>query len=258
MSTEEEAMDKVQQAIRKLEKKPRFHTGAKKGSFVGDHYHYKYYDIETKKYFTITKPELFELGNSLPLKVSEILNNLKKTHRIANPHENHLILKLCSLSISLWGGGPKEKLPFISMEEYQSQFYIFFIKAFVREGKSKWNPERSKWPRHVKWVRLDTIAYFAKLYNNQKLIIDATSERFFETQVGYEDSGFNPENDEEKNKERQFWDDFTEALHIRKTNDDELEALKNELKEKVSNGELSSKDAEIQIEDWKARHEINS
>lgn len=245
-------MDKVQQAIRKLEKKPRFHTGAKKGSFVADHFHYKYYDIETKKYFTITKPELFKLGETLPPKVRDILNDMRRTHRIATPYENHLILKLCSISISLWGGGPKEKLPFVSMEEYQAQFYIFFIKAFVREGASKWDPEKSKWPRYVKWVRLDTIAYFAKLYNKQRLIIDATSERFFETQVGYNDASGD---DEEQAKEREFWDDFTEALHIRKKNDSEFEDLKNDLKIKLSTGNITEKEYQEQIEAWKESRE---
>lgn len=199
---------KVQQAINKLTKKRRWWNG-KRNDFVKDNKNYRYFDLETKKYMTITKEEMNVAAVELPKECSRALLDMKEKKRCAYPHEQHVLLKLCSLSLSLWKGDPQGKIPYVHIEEYQAQFYLNFVKCFVTEGKSRFNPERANWCRYVKWLRLDTVAYFAKLYQKQKILIDAATIEIDE--LLKMESG---------NEEREFWDEFTDALHLQKVDED--------------------------------------
>lgn len=197
-------MDKVQHAINKLTRKKRWWNG-KKNNFVRDNKNYRYFDLETKKYMSITKEEMNVAAVELPRKCAEFLPRMAAEHRCAYPTEQHILLKLCSLSLSLWKGDPQGKIPYVHIEEYQAQFYINFVHSFLRKGKSRFDPERANWCRYVKWIRLDTVAYFARLYQKQKILIDAASveiEDLLKLESGSE--------------EREFWDEFTDALHLHK------------------------------------------
>jgi len=118
---------------------------------------YRYYDIEEKCMKNVTVDELAEYSSWLPQECKRICKKVKLMHITMSEKEQHNMLLLCSLSIYCWGGSPKCNMVGISMEDYANDFYIQMVHALSLETKSGWDPERSRWPKYVKWVRLKTI-----------------------------------------------------------------------------------------------------
>lgn len=129
-----------------------------------------YWDIETKKHVKLSLDEINKIGTELPVECQAILDDVKKTKRSITRTEQSKLLQLCSMSLSIWKGNPQGKLEYTSMEEYKNEFYIQMVKFLTAEGKSKWNPERSRWAAYVKWIRLSTVDAIIKKGQEMKFV----------------------------------------------------------------------------------------
>lgn len=139
--------------------------------FKADGKTFRYFDLESGRQLKTNLEYLKEQINILPLECQNILLKNKETKLPLTRHEQSSILKLCSLSISIWGGSPKGSMPCSSMEEYSSEFYIQLVRHLTYEGKSKWDPKRSKWCSYVKFIRLSTLDALAKQWGKMKPLL---------------------------------------------------------------------------------------
>jgi hypothetical protein len=143
--------------------------------FKGDGKNFRYFDIESGRQLKASMEYLKEQINALPLKCQQILVKNKEKRIPLTNEEQSALLKLCSLSISIWGGGPKGVMPCSSMSEYASEFYIQLVRYLTFENKSKWEPGRSKWCSYVKFIRLSTIDALAKQWEKMKPLLVSSS-----------------------------------------------------------------------------------
>lgn len=152
-----------------------YHGKGKRHFFDADTKTYFYYDIETRRKQKISLEDLKQMASSLPVECQDILLQNKVRLGPISIEDQSKLLKLCSLSISCWHGAPEGKLKYNSMAEYSSEFYIQMVRFLTCDGKSRWTPERSKWPNFVKWIRLTTVASIAKSWNKLKPILESFS-----------------------------------------------------------------------------------
>lgn len=117
---------------------------------------YYYFSMATRKRETISKESLWELSQTLPVKVKETIRKIDLFKVPMTPQEQTEALTLCSLSLYCFNGLPKMDLMGISMEDYSNDFYIEMVKTL-----RKWNPEKGPWVPYVKYVRLHTL-YFVR------------------------------------------------------------------------------------------------
>lgn len=113
---------------------------------------YYYFDIQTKREVCISRETLYELGRTLPEKVKKIIHRIGLFKIPMTEDEQRDVLTLCSISISIWKGGPRISIDGASMEDYTNDFYMVMVQQL-----EKWKPEKGPWPCYVKWVRLKTL-----------------------------------------------------------------------------------------------------
>ena len=143
--------------------------------FKGDGKNFRYFDLESGKQLKASLEYLKEQINFLPLECQNILLKNKETRLPLTREEQSRLLKLCSLSISVWGGSPKGSMPCASMGEYSAEFYIQLVRHLTYEGKSKWDPNRAKWCSYVKFIRLSTIDALAKQWEKMRPLLESSA-----------------------------------------------------------------------------------
>lgn len=150
-----------------------FHPRYQKHYFKGDGKTYKYVDLESNRRKTIDVSELSVLVNSLPVECQQILLKNKEERVPLTMEEQKKLLFLCSLSIYVWKGSPRAKLPCTSMKEYEAEFYMQMVKFLTRDGKSRYNPKRACWISYVRFIRCATMEAIAKQWNKLKPLLDS-------------------------------------------------------------------------------------
>lgn len=160
-------------------KRKCFHK--KKKMVQMDHKTYHYWDIETRSKATIMIDELQKMSCELPTKCQNILEEINITKRNLRSDEQSALMKLCSLSIGCWNGSPKGKLAYITMADYQAEFYIQMVKFLTSHGKSRFDPSRAKWPAFVKWIRLSTMSTIARTWQQAQVIMDTANHSYCKT-----------------------------------------------------------------------------
>lgn len=113
---------------------------------------YRYFDIMTRSFASVTKAELYELAITLPVRVKSIFRKIELFKVPMTREEERDALTLCSISIGCLKGSPRMDIDGVSMDDYTNDFYMQMVKCL-----KSWNPEKGPWPNYVKWVRLKTI-----------------------------------------------------------------------------------------------------
>lgn len=139
--------------------------------FKGDNKNYRYFDMESNKHKRAPLEWLEQQIRTLPIECQKILTDNKETNLPLTYEEQHKLLLLCSLSISVWGGSPKGEVPYESMSDYSNEFYINMVRLIASSGKSRWDPKKSLWTVYVRYIRLSTKCSLLKRWGKIKPLI---------------------------------------------------------------------------------------
>ena len=136
--------------------------------FKANGHTYHFYNLYTGQQEEVEIELLKEIALPLELRCRKLVMELQKSPRNLLPDEERDMLLLCSFSIYIFGGLPKEKLPYVDMSEYAAEYYIQMVKALP-----KWNPERASWKTYNRFVKLPTISVLAKQHKCEKMLAEA-------------------------------------------------------------------------------------
>ena len=138
---------------------------------------YRYFDIMTRTFKSVTKEELYGMAITLPVRVKSIFRKIELFKVPMTRDEENDALTLCSISIGCLKGSPRMDIDGVSMDDYTNDFYMQMVKCL-----KSWNPEKGPWPNYVKWVRLKTIkAIFSRLGEYRKGEAEARRFRSMES-----------------------------------------------------------------------------
>jgi hypothetical protein len=145
--------------------------GVQKRYFKADHKNYRYFDLESNSHKRAPLEWLEQQIRALPDECQQILLDNSLTNAPLTYDEQHKLLLLCSLSISVWGGSPKGEMPYESMSDYSNEFYINMVRLLTAKGKSRWDSKKSLWTIYVRYIRLATMCSLAKKWNKMKPLL---------------------------------------------------------------------------------------
>lgn len=136
---------------------------------------YFYWDQAERRRKSISREEMCRLRETLPLECQEALLDIKRNGGNLTRYEQERLLLLTSLSISLWGGGPKGMMPCVHINEYVSEFYIQMVRFLTFEGKSRFDPNKASWSTYVRFIKYATMNVLAKEWEKLKPLIVSMS-----------------------------------------------------------------------------------
>jgi hypothetical protein len=132
---------------------------------------YFFYDRRTRTQRVLQIEDLRRLSEYLPIICQQ---HIKQTTPFDRQQQDDLLL-LLSLSIDIWGGSPKGRLPEVHMDDYTNSFYIRMISYIEKFDRSKGN-----WVSQCKFIAYDTVYEFISQFKRErkvdKAILDAHQE----------------------------------------------------------------------------------